>query len=100
MFLRPRGFAGASAAVSAAALLMTGCGSSAGGTSAAGGVVHLTMLTGLTGPDLPSYQALIKEFNATHPDIQVTMTAEPWSTVEQKLPSAWATGQGPDLATL
>ena len=99
MFLRHRGIAGAVAAVSAAALVMTGCGSSGGGTSAAGGVVHLTMLTGLTGPDLPSYQALIKEFNATHPDIQVTMTAEPWATVEQKLPSAWATGQGPDLAT-
>ena len=100
MFARHRGIAIAFAAASAAALLMAGCSSSnGGGTASAGGVVHLTMLTGLTGPDLPSYQALIKEFNATHPDIQVTMTAEPWATVEQKLPSAWATGQGPDLAT-
>jgi multiple sugar transport system substrate-binding protein len=100
MFARHRGIAIAFAAASAAALLMAGCGSSnGGGAASAGGVVHLTMLTGLTGPDLPSYQTLIKEFNATHPDIQVTMTAEPWATVEQKLPSAWATGQGPDLAT-
>jgi multiple sugar transport system substrate-binding protein len=103
MFLTHRGIAGAVAATAAAALLMTGCSSSSGGgtssSAASGGVVHLTMLTGFTGPDLPSYQALIKEFNSTHPDIQVTMTAEPWATVAQKLPASWATGQGPDLAT-
>jgi ABC-type glycerol-3-phosphate transport system substrate-binding protein len=57
------------------------------------------MLTGFTGPDEPSYQALVAEFNKTHPDIHVTMTAEPWATVAQKLPAAWATGGGPDLAT-
>ena len=98
---RRRKVATAAAAVSAAALLAAGCGSSAGGGggTASGGVVHLSMLTGFTGPDEPSYQALIKEFNATHPDIQVTMTVEPWATVAQKLPAAWATGQGPDLAT-
>ena len=88
------------AAGSAAAVLAAGCGSAAssGGTSG-GGVVHLSMLTGFTGPDEPSYQALIKQFNATHPKIQVTMTVEPWATVGQKLPASWATGQGPDLAT-
>jgi ABC-type glycerol-3-phosphate transport system substrate-binding protein len=90
----------AAAATVAAVLLAAGCSSSSpGGSSAGGGVVHLSMLTGFTGPDEPSYQALIKEFNATHPDIQVTMTVEPWATVGQKLPASWATGQGPDLAT-
>jgi multiple sugar transport system substrate-binding protein len=87
------------AAGSAAALLAAGCGSSANSGTSSGGVVHLSMLTGFTGPDEPSYQALIKQFNATHPDIQVTMTVEPWATVGQKLPASWATGQGPDLAT-
>jgi ABC-type glycerol-3-phosphate transport system substrate-binding protein len=87
------------AAGSAAALLAAGCGSSASSGTSSGGVVHLSMLTGFTGPDEPSYQALIKQFNATHPDIQVTMTVEPWATVGQKLPASWATGQGPDLAT-
>lgn len=67
--------------------------------SSSGETVQLTMLTGFTGPDKPSYEALIKEFNDTHPGIQVTMSAEPWATVGQKLPAAWATGQGPDLAT-
>jgi multiple sugar transport system substrate-binding protein len=27
------------------------------------------------------------------------MEVQPWDTIAQKLPSAWATGQGPDLAT-
>ncbi|HTI77679.1 MAG TPA: hypothetical protein VL634_21950, partial [Mycobacterium sp.] len=71
----------ATATTVAAALLAAGCSSSPSGGSASSGVVHLSMLTGFTGPDEPSYQALIKEFNATHPDIQVTMTVEPWATV-------------------
>lgn len=28
----------------------------------------------------------------------VTVSAEPWDTIQQKLPSAWLTGQGPDIA--
>ncbi len=90
------------AALAAGALAIAGCSSSGSSGTSGGsgnGVVHLSMLTGLTGPDLPYYQTLIKEFNASHPDIQVTMTAEPWATVGQKLPAEWATGQGPDLAT-
>ncbi len=46
-----------------------------------------------------AYEALIDTFNETHDDIQVTMEVQPWDTIAQKLPSAWATGQGPDLAT-
>jgi ABC-type sugar transport system permease subunit len=82
----------------AAAVLVAGCGNNGVSTSS-GGVVQLTMLTGFTGSDEPSYQALISEFNKTHPDIHVTMTVEPWATVAQKLPESWATGEGPDLAT-
>ena len=98
------------ALVGAALLLVAGCGNNAGstagpstGTSTAGGgggaVTELTMLTGFTGPDKPSYDALISQFNSTHPNIHVTMTAQPWATVGQKLPASWATAQGPDLAT-
>lgn len=92
--------AAVAAAVAAGVLAIAGCSSGSGPSGgSSSGVAHLTMLTGLTGPDLPYYQTLIKEFNASHPDIQVTMTAEPWATVEQKLPEAWAIGGGPDLAT-
>lgn len=88
------------AAASAATLLVAGCSSGSGNSSGSSSkVVHLTMLTGFTGPDEPSYQALIKQFNSSHPDIQVSMTVQPWATLGQKLPASWATGQGPDLAT-
>ncbi|ACU73184.1 extracellular solute-binding protein family 1 [Catenulispora acidiphila DSM 44928] len=95
----------AAAAVAAAGLLTAaGCGSSspAGSGSVSGsggGVVKLSVLTGFTGPDGPSYQALVSQFNASHPTIKVTMDIQPWDAIGQKLPAEWATGQGPDLAT-
>lgn len=61
--------------------------------------VGLTMWTGFTGGDRGAYEDLVKTFNDTHPNIQVTMEIQPWDTIGQKLPAAWATGQGPDLAT-
>ncbi len=94
--------------VGAALLLAAGCGNNAGssagpsaGPSASGGdgVTELTMLTGFTGPDKPAYDALISQFNSSHPNVHVTMTVQPWATVGQKLPASWATAQGPDLAT-
>lgn len=91
--------AGAVAVLTAAAAALAGCGNNGAAGPSSGGVVQLTMLTGFTGPDEPSYQALVARFNKTHPGIHVTMTAEPWATVAQKLPESWATGQGPDLAT-
>ncbi|MFJ4412423.1 ABC transporter substrate-binding protein [Streptomyces sp. NPDC088910] len=99
MYVRFGRTAAALAAATTVSLLLAGCGDNGAGGGTSGGVVKLTMLTGFTGPDAPSYQALIKEFNAGHPKIQVTMTAEPWATIGQKLPASWATGQGPDLAT-
>lgn len=99
MLFARRGRAAGVAAAVAAAALVAGCGNNGVSTGSSGGVVQLTMLTGFTGPDEPSYQALVAEFNKTHPDIHVTMTVEPWATVQQKLPAAWATGGGPDLAT-
>jgi multiple sugar transport system substrate-binding protein len=91
----------AAAAVAAAGLLAAaGCSSSSSsGSGSGGGVVKLSVLTGFTGPDGPSYQALVSQFNASHPNIKVTMDIQPWDAIGQKLPAEWATGQGPDLAT-
>ena len=95
----------AAAAVAAAGLLAAaGCSSSSSsgsgsGSGGSGGVVKLSVLTGFTGPDGPSYQALVSQFNASHPNIKVTMDIQPWDAIGQKLPAEWATGQGPDLAT-
>jgi multiple sugar transport system substrate-binding protein len=91
-----RRIATAIAVASVAALAMTGCGTAAPSND---GPVELTMWTGFTGGDRGAYEALVEEFNSTHDDIKVTMEVQPWDTIAQKLPSAWATGQGPDLAT-
>lgn len=80
-----------------ALVLAAGCGS--GGSESPDGVVELTLWTGFTGPDRPAYENLIKQFNDSHPKIKVTMDVQPWDAIGQKLPGAWATGQGPDLAT-
>jgi multiple sugar transport system substrate-binding protein len=85
------------ASAAAAGLLLSACGSG-GGDSGSSGPVSLTVWTGFTGGDRPGYEQIVKDFNAAHPDIKVTMTVQPWDTITQKLPSAWLTGQGPDIA--
>ena len=62
-------------------------------------MVKLTLSTGFTGGDRGAYEALVKTFNDTHPNIQVTMDVQPWDSIAQTLPAAWGTGQAPDLAT-
>jgi multiple sugar transport system substrate-binding protein len=84
------------AIAAAMSIVVTGC---SGGGSAPQGPVELSVWTGFTGGDAPGYEQIVKDFNASQSRIKVTMSAEPWDTIQQKLPSAWMTGQGPDLAT-
>jgi ABC-type glycerol-3-phosphate transport system substrate-binding protein len=87
----------AAAAIAAVmGIVVTGC---SGGGAAPQGPVELSVWTGFTGGDAPGYEQIVKDFNASQNRIKVTMSAEPWDTIQQKLPSAWMTGQGPDLAT-
>lgn len=97
------------AALSVAALTLTACSGQnddptepagpEGGDDAPAEVVELTMWTGFTGGDRGAYEDLVAAFNESHDTIQVTMEIQPWDTIAQSLPAAWATGQGPDLAT-
>jgi multiple sugar transport system substrate-binding protein len=73
--------------------------SASGGKTKSSGKVKLTAWTGFTGGDRSAYEGIVKSFNDSHPNIEVAMEVQPWDTIGQKLPSAWATGQGPDLAT-
>lgn len=84
------------AMVAALGLSVAGC---SGDSSGSNGTVDLTVWTGFTGGDAPGYEQIVKDFNASQSRIKVTMTAQPWDTIQQKLPSAWMTGQGPDIAT-
>ena len=68
-------------------------------TASTGRVTNLTIWTGFSGGDRPGYEQIVKNFNVSHPSIHVTMQIMPWDTITQKLPSAWLTGQGPDIAS-
>ncbi|KQO65153.1 sugar ABC transporter substrate-binding protein [Curtobacterium sp. Leaf261] len=78
------------------ALALSGC--SASSSASSSGPVTLKVWTGFTGGDRPGYTQIVKDFEKSHPDIKVQMTVQPWDTIQQKLPSAWLTGQGPDIA--
>ncbi|MFZ7087679.1 sugar ABC transporter substrate-binding protein [Curtobacterium sp. RRHDQ10] len=78
------------------ALALSGCSTSSSASSS--GPVTLKVWTGFTGGDRPGYAQIVKDFEASHPDVKVQMTVQPWDTIQQKLPSAWLTGQGPDIA--
>ena len=80
-------------------LALAGCTAGGGTTASSSKVVHLTYWSGFTGGDSATYKKAIAEFNKTHPDIQVSFQLEPWDTIAQKLPTAIASGSGPDIAT-
>ena len=95
--MNKRKLVAAIAVVGAAALALTACSSGSSSTPSASKVT-LTMWTGFTGGDRPGYAQIVKDFNASHPDIKVVQTVESWDTIQQKLPTAWLTGSGPDIA--
>jgi multiple sugar transport system substrate-binding protein len=78
--------------------LALGAGAATQNDAQASSPVTLTFWNGFTGPDESTVVALVKQFNASHPDIQVNMTIEPWDTVYQKLPLSLRVKQGPDIA--
>lgn len=93
-----------------AALLVAACGSAggnsppAGGTTATGGSEQaghgktaVTLWDGITGSNEPSFLSWLKSTPAP-----VTLNAQelPWSTIYQKLPTAMASGQPPQLMML
>jgi multiple sugar transport system substrate-binding protein len=61
--------------------------------------VTLTYWSGFTGGDASTYVALVNMFNKSHPGIKVNMVVQPWDSIAQKLPTAMASGSGPDIAT-
>ena len=95
--MNKRKLVAAIAVVGAAALALTACSSGSSPTPSTSKVT-LTMWTGFTGGDRPGYAQIVKDFNASHPDIKVVQTVESWDTIQQKLPTAWLTGSGPDIA--
>lgn len=73
-------------------------GSSSGSAAQGGSPITLTVWTGFTGGDKPGYEQIVADWNASHPDVQVQMEEQSWDTIGTKLPAAWLTGSGPDIA--
>ena len=88
----------AAAGAAATALVLSGCSGGSAQTGAQSGPITLTVWTGFTGGDRPGYAQIVSDWNKAHKNIQVKMVVQPWDTITQKLPSAWLTGSGPDIA--
>ncbi len=94
------------AALTAAGLVLTGCGRSdtgpsagpAGGSPVASGSAtgNLTMWAmGAEGEKLPD---LLKDFTVSHPGIKVNVTAVPWDSAHDKFANAITANTTPDIA--
>ena len=95
--------------VVAAALMLAACGGSSSssssgsssGSASSGGHVNITLWHGYTDVEATSIKALVKQFNATHPNI--TVTAQFYGNADyalQKVLAAVAGGKPPDIAYL
>jgi multiple sugar transport system substrate-binding protein len=87
----------AAAAVIAVGVALTGCSSS---SSTAPKTVTLSFWSGFTGGDRAGYQQIVDDFNASQKGIKVDFSAQPWDSLDKKLPSAWLTSAGPDIASI
>ena len=62
--------------------------------------VKLAFWNGLTGGDGPIMRKMIKQFNAEHANIKVSMTAIAWAEYFQKLPAAVSNGKAPEIGLM
>jgi multiple sugar transport system substrate-binding protein len=94
----------AGAGLAAVALTLTGCtGQGTGGGGAdtnADGKVVLSFWNGFTGPDGPALEKVVKDFNASQDDVEVKTNIMPWDTLYQKVLTAVAGKDGPDIIAM
>lgn len=76
---------------------ITGCGTTAPHGQIGGDKIVLNYWNGFTGPDGKTMGALVQQFEAQNPDIQVKMQLIPWSTYYNKLTLSLAYGGAPDV---
>jgi len=83
-------------ALAIAAVALHGCG---GGDETTDGVVELQFWHAMGGPLGDALDALVVEFNETHPDIEIeSISMGRYQALSQKIMAAVAAGQPPDLA--
>ncbi|WP_418041551.1 ABC transporter substrate-binding protein [Paenibacillus xylanilyticus] len=80
--------------------ILSACSGNSGGAdndAASDGKVSLSFWTLFDGGDGANMQALVDEFNKTHPDIEVKNTKLAWGEYYTKLVTAVGNGNGPDI---
>ncbi len=91
------------AVTATAALLLSGCaggGSGGGGENDPNAKVTLSFWNGFTGPDGPALQQVVDDFNASQDRITVETNIMPWDTLYQKVLTAAAGNDGPDIVAM
>lgn len=81
-------------------MVLIACNGNSGGAdgdAASEGKVSLSFWTLFDGGDGANMQALVDEFNKTHPDIEVKNTKLAWGEYYTKLVTAVGNGNGPDI---
>jgi len=93
---RGRGFGVLAVGIALASLLGTsGCSSTA--EASGNQTVELNFWNGFSGPDGPMMEKIVKQFNAEHKDVHVTMQIIPWATYYEKVTLGLAFGGAPDV---
>lgn len=85
------------------ALALSGCagqGSGGGGENDPDAKVTLDFWNGFTGPDGPALQQVVDDFNASQDRITVKTNIMPWDTLYQKVLTAVAGNDGPDIVAM
>ncbi|MGW2560427.1 ABC transporter substrate-binding protein [Streptomyces sp. NPDC001514] len=90
---RPRAWAAAAAAL---ALLLTGC-SDDGSSRTAGKVTLRFQSLAWQEESVAANKELVKEWNATHPDIRVEYVQGSWDSVHDQLLTSFEGGEAPDI---
>ncbi len=86
----------AALAVIGTTLALAGCASSTS-SAASSGPVKLSFWEGYTAGDGVVLQKLVKQFNASHPKIQITMHTKTWAVIGSTVLPALAAKNGPDI---
>jgi multiple sugar transport system substrate-binding protein len=71
-----------------------------GGKSYSGPKVDLQFWNGFTGGDGPFMRQMVDQFNGEHDNIKVKMVVQQWADYYQKVPTAVASGRGPDVGVM
>jgi multiple sugar transport system substrate-binding protein len=104
------------AAGAGATILLPGCGGSSssdaiegggattpagdGGKTYDGPKVDLQFWNGFTGGDGPFMRDMVTQFNSENENIKVKMVVQQWADYYQKVPTAVASGRGPDVGVM